>query len=210
MEGYKVFKIKMKRIIYTQRVETVKSYGERRDCADQKIAELIWECGYMPIAINNIPSRVQVFVENIKPEGIVLTGGNDLAAYGGDALERDETETFLLQYGIEMNIPIYGFCRGMQSIANYFGMELVNISGHVATRHILVQSTLWEGREVNSFHNMAVKQIKDPFLVEARSNDGIIEAFRHKNRKIYATMWHPERENLYAIEDINYIKQIFS
>ena len=33
----------MKKIIYTQRVELVESYGERRDCADVEIAKLIWE-----------------------------------------------------------------------------------------------------------------------------------------------------------------------
>ena len=29
-------------VLYTQRVEIVKSYGERRDCADQNIAKFIF------------------------------------------------------------------------------------------------------------------------------------------------------------------------
>jgi putative glutamine amidotransferase len=45
----------MKKIIYTQRVEIVESYGGRRDCADVEIAKLIWECGFLPVSVNNIP-----------------------------------------------------------------------------------------------------------------------------------------------------------
>ena len=44
----------MKKIIYTQRVEIVESYNERRDCADVEIAKLIWECGFLPVPVNNI------------------------------------------------------------------------------------------------------------------------------------------------------------
>lgn len=82
----------MKKIIYTQRVELVESYGERRDCADVEIAKLIWECGFLPVPINNIPEKVQIFLEQVNPDGMFLTGGNDLSKYGGNAPERDETE----------------------------------------------------------------------------------------------------------------------
>ena len=106
----------MKKIIYTQRVEIVESYGERRDCADVEIAKLIWECGFLPVSVNNIPDKIQVFLEQIKPDGMILTGGNDLSKYGGNALERDETEKRMIEYSVKNDVPLYGFCRGMQMI----------------------------------------------------------------------------------------------
>ena len=44
----------MKTVLYTQRVEVVKSYGERRDCADQNIARFLSTCGFLPLPVPNI------------------------------------------------------------------------------------------------------------------------------------------------------------
>ncbi|MDE7431714.1 MAG: gamma-glutamyl-gamma-aminobutyrate hydrolase family protein [Lachnospiraceae bacterium] len=199
----------MKKIIYTQRVEIVESYGERRDCADLEIAKLIWECGFLPVPVNNIPKNVQVFLEQIKPDGMILTGGNDLSKYGGNAPERDETEKRMIEYGIKNEVPIYGFCRGMQMIADYFGAGLTKVEKHVGVRHRLKGNAPWNGRTVNSFHNMAVKTVTEDLVIEARSEDGVIEALRARDNMIYGTMWHPEREKPYEKADIQFIIQIF-
>lgn len=200
----------MKKIIYTQRVETVESYGERRDCADVEIAKLIWECGFLPVPVNNIPDKIQVFLEQIRPDGMILTGGNDLSKYGGNAPERDETEKRMIEYSVKNDVPIYGFCRGMQMIADYFGAELTKVERHVAVRHQLEGTAPWNGRTVNSFHNMAVKDAADDLIIEARSEDGVVEAIRVRDKRIYGTMWHPERERPYEKDDIEFIKHIFS
>ena len=57
---------------------------------------------------------------------------------------------------------------------------------------------------------MAVKAVADNLIIEARSEDGVIEAIRVRNKKIYGTMWHPERERPYEKDDIQFIKHIFS
>ena len=50
-------------VLYTQRVEIVESYGERRDCADQNIAKFISACGYLPVPLpNNRELSVQSFL----------------------------------------------------------------------------------------------------------------------------------------------------
>lgn len=200
----------MKKIIYTQRVEFVESYKERRDCADVEIAKLIWECGFLPIPVNNIPDKIQIVLEQFRPDGMILTGGNDLSKYGGAAPERDETEKRIIEYGIANQIPIYGFCRGMQLIADYFGAELVKVEKHVVVRHRLEGNVPWSGRTVNSFHSMAVKAPSSDLIIEARSEDGVIEAIKVKDQKIYGTMWHPERERPYEKDDVQFIQEIFS
>jgi len=44
-----------------------------------EIAKLIWECGFLSVSVNNIPQKVNEFWAQIKKDGILLTGGNDLA-----------------------------------------------------------------------------------------------------------------------------------
>ena len=75
----------MEIVLYTQRVEIVKNYGERRDCADQSIPRFIEACGYLPVPMPNIWSVAEHMLTCLNPSGIVFTGGNSLEKYGGDA-----------------------------------------------------------------------------------------------------------------------------
>lgn len=198
----------MKRVvIYTQRVEIVEGYQERRDCADQNIPLFLETCGYLPIPVPNVISDLEAFVQTIKPAGIVLTGGNSLVKYGGTAPERDETDCQLIEIALWKNIPLYGFCRGMQSVLDYFDCELVNVQGHVAKRHTV--NGVWGSMEVNSFHNQACKELKNPLQVMAKTEDGVIEAAAYPEKNIVVTMWHPERENPFRDTDVERVKKLF-
>ncbi len=199
----------MKRtVIYTQRVEMVESYQERWDCADQNIPLLLEACGFVPIPVPNIISDLEVFVGAVNPAGIVLTGGNSLVKYGGTAPERDETDKRLIEIALRRDIPLYGFCRGMQSVLDYFGSKLENVRGHVAVRHVV--NGEWGSMEVNSFHNQACLEIKAPLRVMARAEDGVIEAAAYPEKNMVVTMWHPEREHPFSETDIVRIKKLFN
>lgn len=194
-------------VLYTQRVEIIEGYGERRDCADQNIPGFIETCGYLPLPVPNVLSIAGKMAEQIHPAGIVLTGGNSLAKYGGNAPERDQVEKELLTFALRYDIPVYGFCRGMQMILDYFGCELEQIQGHVAVRH-KVSGTLGE-LEVNSFHNQACCIIKDPLEILAQSEDGVVEAVLHKEKRVLGTMWHPEREKPFQAGDVQRVQELF-
>lgn len=194
-------------VLYTQRVEIIESYGERRDCADQNIPCFIEDCGYLPVPIPNVLRIAGEMMEQMHPAGIVMTGGNSLVKYGGDAPERDEVEKELMTFALRYDIPVYGFCRGMQVILDYFGCELEQVQGHVAVRHKI--SGMLGEQEVNSFHNQACRIIKDPLEVLAQAEDGVIEAVRHKEKCVIGTMWHPEREEPFPIADIQRVKELF-
>lgn len=198
----------MRIVVYTQRVEVVESYKERRDCADQRIADFIKTCGYLPVPLPNNADLVKEYLSFLNPVGIILTGGNSLVKYGGNAPERDRMDAALIQVAIEKQIPLYGFCRGMQSILDYFGNKLVNVEGHVAKRHRVfgICGTF----EVNSYHNQACMKLESEDLITIlKTEDGAIEEIHHKDLPIQATMWHPEREKEYAISDINRVKNLF-
>lgn len=195
-------------VVYTQRVEVIESYNERRDCADQRIPEFIDACGYTPIPLPNNAALVEKIVNSLKPVGIILTGGNSLEKYGGNAPERDLTDCFLISKAVRESIPLYGFCRGMQSILDYFGSELKNVEGHVAVRHFI--SGRDNKREVNSYHNQAcLSTVMNDLEIVMRSDDGVVEKIVHKSLPIIGTMWHPEREAPFNDADIKMVKELF-
>lgn len=198
----------MKKIVlFTQRVEVIESYQERRDCADQRIAEYISKCGYVPVPVPNNPKYAIEIADRVGAAGIVLVGGNSLVKYGGNAPERDDTDKALIEYAVEHRLPLYGFCRGMQSILDYFGNDLVNVQGHVAKRHIVSGKNV--EFEVNSYHNQACLELKtDSLETILLSSDGVIEKVRHKNYPIVGTMWHPEREKPFKDIDIDCLRKM--
>lgn len=198
----------MKRtVIYTQRVEIVESYKERRDCADQNIPLFLEKCGYISVPISNVLSDLDLFVDAVRPVGIVLTGGNSLVQYGGTAPERDETDRRLIGISLRKNIPLYGFCRGMQSVLDYFGCELETVQRHAAVRHIV--NGEWGNMEVNSFHNQACMELKKPLQVMAKTEDGVIEAAAYPEKNVVVTMWHPERESPFRDMDVERVRKLF-
>lgn len=199
--------IQMKLVLFTQRVDIIAQYHEKRDCADQRISEFIYYCGYLPIPVPNNINICNEMLRKLPLSGIVLTGGNSLVQYGGDSPEKDAIDRLLISWAVTNQVPLYGFCRGMQSVLDYFGYELVNVKSHVAVRHKIHP----EGRSVNSFHNQGILEFppNGPLDVLDKAEDGVVEAVGHKSYPIVATMWHPERENPFNIADKNRMINLF-
>ena len=197
----------MRFVAMSQRVDIIHDYDERRDSLDQRWANLLSTCNLSPLLIPNNKSSAEKILASTPLNGIVLTGGNDLVAYGGDAPERDETEQFLLQYALDKKTPLLGVCRGMQIIQYFYGIELVQVQGHSATKHKLMM----DGNliSVNSYHNFGATETRDPLEVWATSEDGVIEAVRHNAASITGVMWHPERNRPFEEHDVSLIKKLF-
>ncbi len=194
-------------VFYTQRVEIKEKYGERWDCADQNIPFFLEKCGYLSIPVPNNWEIAKMMLHQFKPVGIVLTGGNSLNKYGGDAPERDALEIKLLSYALEYDIPVFGFCRGMQVILDFFGCRLEEVYGHVAVHHEI--HGIFGERKVNSYHRQACFLVNPPLEILAKAEDGVIEAVRHKQKPVLGIMWHPEREELFSSDDIKCVQKLF-
>ena len=94
----------MKKIVLTQRIDLIKEYGEIRESIDQLLIQLLIQMNLLPIPISNKLFRenfnekeseqvlIKKWLFEIKPDGILLTGGNNIGQYP----QRDNTETFLL------------------------------------------------------------------------------------------------------------------
>jgi putative glutamine amidotransferase len=191
----------LKRIGITLRVVNAGNYSEKRDALSHDWIPVLEDMDMLPIFIPNTLSDVKSFVDDMKINGIILSGGDNI----GDDPERDKTERDLIEYGIKKKIPIFGVCRGMQVINKYFeGNIIANKDGKHVGNHHKVKITIKPVSDflkknvldVNSYHNNTItdeslgKGLK-PF---AKSDDDTVEGFIHEKLPITGVMWHPERE----------------
>jgi putative glutamine amidotransferase len=197
----------MKRIGISARLDTVLGRDEQRDALDVRWPSLLWDLGYMPLLLSSGLADVPAYLQALNLDGFILSGGNDV----GSAPNRDRLEKGILNYSASRGLPVLGVCRGMQFINDYCGGSLVAVSGHVATRHKLAGE--WAKTngflDVNSYHNQAIvaKTLSQMLVILATVEGGAIEALRHKTLPWLGIMWHPEREETPAKNDLALIKK---
>lgn len=135
----------------------------------------------------------------------------------GDPL-RDAYEAKILDWFVQQERPVFGICRGFQLLNVYFGGTLYqdlpsqypSYTPHSNLEHYdlhchsveLVPNTFWQALHldehsnlVNSIHHQGVKQLAPSLQPLAHAEDGLIEAFYHKDMpegKIMGVQWHPE------------------
>ncbi|MDA8649723.1 gamma-glutamyl-gamma-aminobutyrate hydrolase family protein [Alphaproteobacteria bacterium] len=198
-----------KRIGITQNVMQHPHHSEVMDCLDTRWTKLLVPLGLMPIPMPLVePVIVHSLWQSLQLDGVILSGGNTprvalqtVDPHENPSLERDLFETAILNEALYTKTPILGICRGLQIINVYFGGSLNKIDGHSGTRHKLLSSRadmyLDCPRTVNSFHRWAVKPegLGQNLVALAFDEQNNIEAFTHREHKVLAIMWHPEREN---------------
>jgi putative glutamine amidotransferase len=145
--------------------------------------------------------------------GLLLTGGNSLSKYGGDAVERDQVEVFLLEWSISKGLPVLGVCRGMQLIQDFFSNQLLPVHNHVGVRHKLsveantrLSEVLLSLSSVNSYQEYGATEVTGELICCASSSDGVIKAVEHASHNVYGVMWHSEREDPFVREE----KEVFN
>jgi putative glutamine amidotransferase len=164
-------------------------------------------------------------------DGLFLPGGRaniEPHHYGGPAFpedeirdrDRDYTVLPLIRACVELGVPIFGVCRGLQEInvamggSLHYRVHLVegkidhrmpkhdDIEVKFGLRHMVslnpdgMFDTLVEVSEVkvNSAHGQGIDRLAEGFVVEALAPDGIIEGIRAVNAKTFTVgvQWHAE------------------
>jgi putative glutamine amidotransferase len=221
------------RLLVTCRRDPVPATGEVRDAVDEKLVALLAGLGHEVHIAPNHPSNFRRMIATVRPEGLVLSGGNDVdpRLYSGRgparnvSRDRDELELSALGHCRRLGLPVLGICRGLQVINVAFGGALSHDLGlrdgrpaHVATRHPVrlledFPVPAWRGRRatVNSFHNHGVAEsdLARSLAPMAISPDGLIEGLRHRRLPIFAVQWHPERKGAPSALDRDLLRKIF-
>jgi len=195
-------------VALSQRLDVLSGRNERRDALDQRWSVFLEACGLLPLALPNHVENAAALLSQLQPAGVVLTGGNDLVAYGGDAPERDATETMLIRWAMDNRRPLLAVCRGAQMLAHFFGTPLLRAQNHAGTRHPLHFSD-GSQRVVNSYHDWCFVSVPEGFEVLASHADGGIEAIRHVSAPITGILWHPEREAPFDRLDMDLFRSHF-
>ena len=187
--------------------------------------KVLEKCGALPLMLPLTNDKSELTQAFSLCDGLLFTGGHDVGpdVYGQKASPlcgkpcrlRDEMETFLLDRALEMNIPIFGICRGIQFINARLGGDLYQdlpteyeckVEHHMSPPYdrgaheveILedtrLASIMGAGKhKVNSYHHQAIKALAPSARVMAVSEDGLVEAIEIKNKKFaMAVQWHPE------------------
>jgi len=190
----------------SQRVAIDAATGERRDALDQRWAALLAAAGCVALPVPNLPSAVPALLDACAPAGVLLTGGNDLARYGGDAPERDATELALIDAALARGLGLLGVCRGMQVLQDRFGVPLEPVAGHVraARRIVAVDGE----RDVVCYHRLGSRVTVPGVRIDARAEDGVVEALSVGPR-VRGLMWHPERRGVPDPLDLKLLEEIF-
>lgn len=145
-------------------------------------------------------------------DGILFTGGVDInpKLYGEEvdpkcgeiADARDDFEVRLMEVVEQYDIPVFGICRGIQSLNVLSGGSLhQHIDNHQSVRHDV---DITEGTRLhaiigktkinaNSFHHQCVKVPAPGLIVTAHAEDGTIEAIERPGERFFVgVQWHPE------------------
>jgi gamma-glutamyl-gamma-aminobutyrate hydrolase PuuD len=197
-------------IAVSQRVDYVMARSESRDALDQRLTGWVTALGCLPLPVpNTLGDDLARWLVAMQPAAILLSGGNDV----GDSLERDRTETLLLQHAEYAGLPVLGICRGMQMLAHYAGATLAPVNGHASTHHALHGHEVACGTlpaQVRSFHNWGLPACPPGYVVLATAPDGSIEAMRHRDLRWEGWMWHPEREVSFGEIELARAKQLLT
>jgi len=157
--------------------------------------------------------------------GLYLSGGGDIVSlrYGEEPHPkssnqdpiRDDMDISAVSMALEMNMPIFCICRGIQVLNVALGgtviqdihsenpdsiLHFANASANALVHTIDIESgTLLEqifkssSIEVNSWHHQAIGTLGKGLTISARARDGIIEGLEStEGLPVLAVQFHPE------------------
>jgi len=130
----------------------------------------------------------------IPNQGLYNLDNIDLLIFGGgnNSELRKETETKTFKMAIEKDIPIIGICHGAFVLNLLHGGDIFeDIDDHHGVEHEVELEGEWQ--MVNSFHTVGIATLAEELVAIAKDREYNIEAFKHKEKRIWGIVWHPER-----------------
>jgi putative glutamine amidotransferase len=178
-------------------------------------ADVVTAAGGVPVILPEVGADAVAGLLG-RVDGVLLSGGQDLAGEGGASVDRarDATEFAVLAQARRVGMPVFGICRGLQVANVLLGGTLVDDlaasdahpqidadTDQLARRHIVTARSAWvadtlpAGGVVNSIHHQAVDVLSEGLAVAAVAEDGTVEAVEAATPGWFlrAVQWHPEK-----------------
>ncbi|MBR1468973.1 MAG: gamma-glutamyl-gamma-aminobutyrate hydrolase family protein [Prevotella sp.] len=193
--------------------------------------EQVVRAGGTPVIIPPVADESVIVNTLDHVDGLLLSGGADynplwggeepIPKLGGINSKRDLPELLITRLAYNRQIPIFGICRGMQTLAMAFGGHVAqDISATATIKHsqdchrsepthtVVIEpdsqlAEIYKSEKasdsekttilVNTLHHQAVDDPGTQFHVTAKAPDGTIEAMESSEHKaILGVQWHPE------------------
>jgi putative glutamine amidotransferase len=202
--------------------------GGRRQALSVAYSQAVERAGGVPILLPVMtePEVTARYLDVL--DGLLLSGGVDIAPvrYGQEPhpklgevdADRDATELPLLREALARDLPVFGICRGIQTLNVALGGTLYqdlpsespsDIHHQQGDRQIprsqpshpiritpgsrLRAIVGAEEMPVNSMHHQALREVAEELIVSACAADGVIEAVEMPSRRyVVAVQFHPE------------------
>ena len=212
---------------------TSTGYAAPRFANNESYARAIADAGGVPLMIPSIADEEALGALYETLDGLLLTGGPDIdpARYGqerhpktdgGDAA-MEHAEVSLARRALRDGLPVFGICRGIQTLNVVAGGTLYqDVADELRTPithpadangrdYLAHEVRITEGTrlgravgraeiKVNSLHHQAVRDVAPGFVAAAEAPDGVVEAIENPALPFaVGVQWHPEE--LYRADD---------
>jgi putative glutamine amidotransferase len=176
-------------------------------------------------------------VENVTTmaglDGLLLAGGSDIDPASYHAArhpktvnvdpDRDGLESALLREALELDLPVFAICRGLQLLNTVLGGTLmqhveghryagqqevhpIRIESHSKLRSILEVEEL----VVNSRHHQCVDRVASGLVVVARAPDNVVEALELPGKRFVVAVQWRRGGRYYSIQEMASIHEFTS
>ena len=196
------------KIITSLRITNLSERKEIRDSVDQNLLSILIDSNINPILIpnsyglNKNNKKLIRYLKEIKPNGLLLTGGED---FPKNKL-RYKLEKFLFDFFIKNKMPVFGICRGMQMIGVLNKVNLKRTKLKVRKKYSLKKGKYKVS--ARCYFRWELDNIPKNYEKTFSSHNGSIWGIKHKNLRCEGVMFHPEREN--SIKLKKYVSKFFN
>ena len=113
----------MKRVIISQRIDKWPQRAETRDALDQRLINFVSQSGGFPVPVPNVlfkTLQLKQWLTELRPDAVILSGGEDI----GTNNDRDGTETIILEYAKNNNLPLPPHGKFTTNCGYYFPLRI--------------------------------------------------------------------------------------